>query len=274
MIWRILLNIVLFLLLTVATQTGSIILVICVPIFYLARKRFVNRWKKFGFKLFCYLIVYLICTALVVPIVAKQFGRVQLPLFESNHIRPANALTYFLNRNYVRLELKATVESVAEQMNSKYPGMTINYLDANFPFINKFPLLPHLSHNDGKKLDISFFYKTKTGEQSNEVPSFIGYGVCEEPKPSEYNMPSICAAQGYWQYNALSKIVSQKKKTELLFDTERTKTIVNCFAAQNSIGRMFIEPHLKTRLGLTNSKIVFHGCQAVRHDDHLHIQLK
>jgi hypothetical protein len=27
-------------------------------------------------------------------------------------------------------------------------------------------------------------------------------------------------------------------------------------------------------LGLTNNKIRFHGCHAVRHDDHLHVQLK
>ncbi|MFT5619364.1 MAG: hypothetical protein ACI85I_002607, partial [Arenicella sp.] len=39
-------------------------------------------------------------------------------------------------------------------------------------------------------------------------------------------------------------------------------------------GKVFIEPHLKTRLGLENySKIRFHGCQAVRHDDHIHVQL-
>ena len=30
----------------------------------------------------------------------------------------------------------------------------------------------------------------------------------------------------------------------------------------------------KTRLLLTSDKIRFHGCQAVRHDDHIHVQLK
>ncbi len=274
MIWRILSNLILIVLLTIITQTGGLVLILCIPFFYLTRNKFSNLWKKFAFKLASYTVAYSICTVLIVPFVAKQFGKVQLPLFETSHFRPANSLTYFLNRNYVRSELKTALESVAKEMNKKYPGTTINYLDANFPFINKFPLLPHRSHNDGRKLDVSFSYKTKSGERSNEVPSFIGYGVCEEPQPNEYNMPSICAAKGYWQYSALKKIVSQKKNGELLFDAERTRSLVNFFAEQEVIGWMFIEPHLKTRLGLTSSKVAFHGCQAVRHDDHLHVQLK
>ena len=43
---------------------------------------------------------------------------------------------------------------------------------------------------------------------------------------------------------------------------------------QPNLGKVFIEPHLKDRMKLTNSKIRFHGCGAVRHDDHIHIQLK
>jgi len=39
-------------------------------------------------------------------------------------------------------------------------------------------------------------------------------------------------------------------------------------------GKIFIEPHLKSRLGFANdSKVRFHGCAAVRHDDHIHIEL-
>ena len=58
------------------------------------------------------------------------------------------------------------------------------------------------------------------------------------------------------------------------FDEERTKALVLLFAANQSIGKIFIEPHLKQRLHLTSNKIRFHGCRAVRHDDHLHVQLK
>ena len=164
---------------------------------------------------------------------------------------------------------------VAEEMHKKYPGTITNYLDANFPFIDKFPLLPHLSHNDGKKLDLSFSYiDSRTGEPTNDCPSIIGYGVCEEPLPSEVNTSVYCDHKGYWQYSFLKKIIPQSKKEFYAFDNERTKELVNLFAAQPEIGKIFIEPHLKTRLGLTSDKIRFHGCQAVRHDDHIHVQLK
>jgi hypothetical protein len=54
----------------------------------------------------------------------------------------------------------------------------------------------------------------------------------------------------------------------------RTKALVNMFVSEYEIGKIFIEPHLKTRLKLTSDKIRFHGCQAVRHDDHIHVQLR
>ena len=38
--------------------------------------------------------------------------------------------------------------------------------------------------------------------------------------------------------------------------------------------RLSHAPHLKARLGLNSNKVRFHGCHAVRHDDHFHVQLK
>ena len=160
-------------------------------------------------------------------------------------------------------------------MDNKFPGTTVNYLDANFPFLDKFPLFPHLSHNDGKKLDLSFCYRdNKTGESTNECPSFIGYGICEEPRPNEKNTADFCADKGYWQYSFMTKVISQDNKQNFKFDIDKTKELVNHFAKQPQIGKIFIEPHLKTRLNLTSDKIRFHGCQAVRHDDHIHVQLQ
>ena len=184
-------------------------------------------------------------------------------------------MTCLLNRNYVRPELKQIAFDVAKEMNDKFPGTTIHYLDANFPFIDKFPLLPHLSHNDGKKLDFAFCYRdTKTGEPTNECPSFIGYGISEEPLPGEKNTADFCADKGFWQYSILTKIMSHNTPTEFTFDNEKTKELVNLIAIQPAIEKIFIEPHLKTRLQLTSEKIRFHGCQAVRHDDHIHFQVK
>jgi hypothetical protein len=171
--------------------------------------------------------------------------------------------------------LRQIAFEVAKQMSEKFSGTTVNYLDANFPFINKFPLIPHLSHNDGKKLDLSFCYSdTKTNKPTNECPSFIGYGICEEPQANEKNTADFCADKGYWQYSFMTKLVPQYNKQNFAFDTLKTRELVNFFAAQQSIGKIFIEPHLKSRLNLTSNKIRFHGCQAVRHDDHIHLQLQ
>lgn len=269
------LGLLLICLLTALTQVGGVVFLISLLTFGLIDKRLNRPWTRLAAKVFTFATLYLIFVFVVVPWTAKSFGRVQLPLFENRHLQPANIWTCLLNRNYVRLQLREITYKVAEDMNNKYPGTTINYLDANFPFIDKFPLLPHLSHNDGKKLDLSFQYNdSKTGQMTNNIPSFIGYGICEEPQNGEENKPEDCDKKGYWQYNLLRDIVSQDNKDKFIFDNKRTKELVNSFASHDGLGKIFIEPHLKTRLGLTSNKIRFHGCQAVRHDDHIHVQLK
>lgn len=269
------LTLMLFFLLTILTQVGGLVYLFSILTYKLTDKWTTNNLLKATYQFASFLTLYCLATFLIVPVIAKPFGRVPLPLTETNHLQPLNILTCFLNRNYVRPELKQTAFQVANQMNDKFPGTTTNYLDANFPFLDKFPLMPHLSHNDGKKLDLSFCYRnTKTGEATNECPSFIGYGICEEPRLDEKNMASLCADKGYWQYSFLTKVISQDSKQDFTFDSDKTRALVNFYASKSNIGKIFIEPHLKARLNLTSDKIKFHGCQAVRHDDHIHVQLK
>jgi hypothetical protein len=266
--------IVTFLLLTILTQIGGLVLILSLLTHQFIKQRVNNLWGRRCSRLLAFIVLYLFCVFVIVPLIAKPFGRVPLPLFRTNQVQPGIIWTCLLNRNYVTPVLKATLFSVADKLNKKYPGTVVNYLEANFPFINGFPLPPHLSHNDGKKLDLSFQYNDrKSGLSTTNLPSFFGYGVCEAPKGSEQNMPDVCARKGYWQYNFISQIISQDKN-EFVFDDVRTKRLVNLFAEQATIGKIFIEPHLKTRLGLVSTKIRFHGCQAVRHDDHIHVQLK
>lgn len=165
--------------------------------------------------------------------------------------------------------------SVAKEMNLKYPGTIVNYLDANFPLVNGFPLFPHLSHNNGEKIDLSFCYKDKQSFiETNHAPSLIGYGICEEPVGGEKNTPQFCREKGFWQYSFLQSIMPQGRKADFVFYGEKTKYLVQLFAKDARIGKIFIEPHLQSRLQLTSDKVRFHGCQAVRHDDHVHVQLK
>ena len=261
--------------LTIVTQVGGICLLISLAFYKQINKHWNKIYQKIIIKGCAFLIVYLILTFGINPYLATYFGREPLPIFEEKGLRPNNIFTCLLNRNYVRLELKKIALKVAFKMNEKFPGTKVNYLDANFPYLNNFPLLPHLSHNDGKKLDFTFFYTDKkSGKRVNIVPSPIGYGICEESLPNEKNTADFCSKNGYWHYSLLKKVVPQKNKYLYLFDTARTKEFVNLFTKENEIGKIFLEPHLIERLKLKSKKIAFHGCKAVRHDDHLHIQLK
>jgi hypothetical protein len=267
-------NFFLFLILTILTQIGGVIFLLSRLTNPYTDSLTTNKHVKHCYRCLVFLGIYLICTFLIVPMIAKPFGRVPLPIMEEDHLRPLNILTRLLNRNYVSPELKHSVIRVSKMMNEKYPGTKINYLDANFPFFDHFPLLPHLSHNDGRKIDFAFCYKDATTEiPTNHCPSFIGYGIYEKPQSNEVNTAETCESRGYWQYSILEKVVPQYSKEDYKLDEVKTKALVNLFVADPSIMKIFIEPHLKNRMKLTSSKIRFHGCQAVRHDDHIHIQL-
>jgi len=261
--------------LTIITQIGGIILLVSLSLNPLIKRKIEKRGYRILARISCFLAFYLLATFLIVPIIAKPLGRVALPIFKQQKLKPLNFLTCLLNRHYVKPEMKEIALNIATDMNRRFPGTTLNYLEANFPFINGFPLIPHLSHNDGRKLDLAFAYISKeTGLSTNATPSPFGYGICEEPRENETNTALLCSSQGRWQYSLLKKFMPQSRKAQFIFDSTRTKAIVNAFAVKNNIGKIFIEPHLKTRLHLTNDKIRFHGCQAVRHDDHIHVQLK
>jgi hypothetical protein len=264
-----------FIILTILTQIGGFVYLLNIAIHRVNKRKVDRQFRGRLIKLSSFLLLYLVMTFAIVPFVARALGRVPLPLTTTNHLRPARMLTCFLNRNYVTTALRDVSFKVATGINQKYPGTVVNYLDASFPFINKFPLMPHLSHNDGKKVDFSFCYmNSKTGEATNSIPSIIGYGICEEPSANEINTPRICGQKGFWQYSMLKKIVPQGRKKDFSFNESKTADLINLFAEEKEVGKIFIEPHLKERLHLVNEKIRFQGCHAVRHDDHIHVQLK
>lgn len=160
------------------------------------------------------------------------------------------------------------------KMHTQY-GVTTYYLDACFPFRKGFPLLPHLSHNNGKKVDLAFYYTSpQTGKQQHGSPSPIGYGVGEPPRKNEIQQAEICKQKGYWQYSFIQNLIGRFRKSNYAFDETKTKQMVELILKNAEIGKVFIEPHLANRMGIKNPKLKFQGCHSVRHDDHIHIQLK
>lgn len=265
-----------FLTLTALTQVGGIIYLTAKLLFKKANRLLPTKMPLFLQKIATFLLLYLIGTFFIVPPLAKMNGRVPLPYFSKKKtLRPANLLTVVLNRHYVRPALKELTETISTKINNKYPKTKLSYLDANFPFWNGFPLIPHISHNDGKKIDLSFLYKHReTGNFIDERLTFTGYGFCEMPRRGEVDQPAICARKGHWQYSLLEKFVNKSRNPHVQFDKARNRALLQIMASEKRTGKILIEPHLEKRLRLNSyKKVRYHGCHAVRHDDHIHLQL-
>lgn len=252
-------------LLTIITQIGGIIYLIA--LFVVKKNARRKRLKLVGI----FSGLYLLATFMIIPIVAPIFGREKI---KETELVKAHSFFYKLaNRNYVRPKLNIAIRKIASEFEQKNSGIQMVYLDANFPFIDNFPLLPHLSHNDGKKIDVSLIYKEKNGLLTNRKPSVSGYGAFENPTKREYDQIANCKSKGHWQYDFPKYLTFGKVNKDIEFSTMGTRRLAKIIVEQREIGMLFIEPHLKARLNLTNEKIRFHGCQAVRHDDHIHFQL-
>lgn len=274
-ILKVFFSVIIFVLLTAATQVGGIIYLLWIPIGRLVNQR-VDQWfYKFLARLGSFLLIYVLFTFLIIPPLAKKAGRVALPVIETGHVQPLHFYTCLLNRHYVKPELREALMLAANKLHNQFSNTLVNYLDAGFPFLDGFPLLPHLSHNDGKKVDLAFRYKdATTGDPVNGSPSAWGYGVSEEPTAAEVNTATYCKMKGYKQYSAMKEFVSQANKKNYLFDEEQTRALIQNLVAVKTVNTIFIEPHLKERMNLTDKKIKFQGCHSVRHDDHIHAQIK
>jgi len=258
----------LFVLLTVTTQVGGIVLLIAWLVSNRLQARWQVRWPRaIGTAVF--VTLYLVTTAFIVPPLARLNGRVPLPLF-GDTLAPRSTLTVLFNRNYVDRELEQMVRGVAHDfVHDGHPPLV--YLDACFPFFDGFPLLPHLSHNDGRKLDLAFCYRNAVGESTEHTPSIIGYGALEQTRDGEEDTAARCASQGAWWYDMLGCVPVDRS---IVLDEERTLDLVNALAAHPLTSKIFIEPFLKARWGIVSGKVRFHGCHAVSHADHIHVQLR
>lgn len=215
--------------------------------------------------------LYLISTYFLVPKLSPLFGREKIEI--NKNLEAHFFLTDLLNRNYVNANLNRVLINLSKKIKTIHPELKVIYLDANFPFIDGFPLLPHLSHNDGKKIDITLIYKNKENKITNKKKSNSGYGVFEEPKINEVNQTEICKRKNYFQYDFPKYLTFGTINKELFLSEELTKQLILEIIKQKEVQKVFIEPHLKTRLKLKSNKIRFHGCKAVRHDDHIHFQI-
>lgn len=258
----------LFGLLTLLTQVGGFV--------YLAARWLSGRWKITGWaaRLAVFVALYASAT-MALPFLAPSFGRVALSCLESGSLQVQSPLYCVLNRNYLTPGAKRAAEVLSEAMAAAYPGTVTLVLDANFPFLDGFPLLPHLSHDDGRKLDIAFYYRDASGAVLDRAArSPIGYFAFEKPAdgavlPCEGRADLLTLR---WDMGLLQGLFPAWP-----LDEARTGTALRWLASDGpefGVERIFIEPHLSQRLGVSSQNIRFQGCRAARHDDHIHFQVK
>ncbi|WP_289055715.1 hypothetical protein [Carboxylicivirga marina] len=263
---KILVHVSVFILLTLLTQIGGVV--------YLMSFVFCGR-IKYNFPLkgvAAFVIIYCLGTFVTTPMLAKLFNRERIVHYDN--LQPANYMTVLMNRNYVRAEVNDYLKEVTESLRQQDSQIVIRYLDACFPLIDGFPLLPHLSHFDGKKLDLSLVYENRHGEIVNSSKSVSGYGVFEGPRNGEVNQNKACQTAGFSYYDMPKYLTLGSINSELRFSEKGNKALMDVLTQNEVVEKVFLEPHLKERLRLKNKKIRFHGCHSVRHDDHIHVQVK
>jgi hypothetical protein len=184
-----------------------------------------------------------------------------------------NPLFCILDRNYVDARLVTLLANLSIEIQQTFPGTVTLFLDGSLPFLNGFPLLPHLSHADGRKIDIAYYYAAADGVyQPGKLRSPIGYWAFEQPTEGD---KSACGKRWLslrWDMTALQSIYPS-----LQLEPDRTRAALNWLVTEGprlGVQRIFIEPYLAERLGVASPMLGFQGCRAARHDDHIHIQIK
>lgn len=266
--------IILVIILTLVTEVGGFLLWIAFGITAIIRH--FRKVPRGVLTTAIFILLYSICSTFLLPTLAPIFGKVPLNCFSNpTHPYEANSpLFCALNRHYVNPGLKKVLEELSVHMASEYPNTTVSYLDANFPLLNSVPLLPHLSHNDGKKLDLAFFYQRKKDNKpiAKGGAWFLGY-FAFSPAWSEDIGHIANSNNGIFRWNVRWL---QSFFKELDLDNERTSELVRYLCndeAAKQVQRVFIEPYLKKTLNVHSDKIRFAGRHAARHDDHVHIQI-
>ncbi|MEM8849506.1 MAG: hypothetical protein AAGE03_05655 [Pseudomonadota bacterium] len=196
--------------------------------------------------------------------IAPMTGRGLVACGNEGALRSASWVHCALNRSYATPEMAAVLDDLAVDMDARFPGTQTLLLDANFPFLTGFPLLPHLSHDDGEKADIAFYYAGPDGYMPGRLRSPIGY-FAFQPGPSDCQPRRLTLR---WDLTWLQPLWPDHD-----LDQDRTATALRTLIADPRVDRLFIEPHLRNSLGVMDPKLRFQGCRAARHDDHIHLQL-
>jgi len=276
-VFKLFLGLIVFIVLTALTQIGGIVFVVSallVSWFLGARHwNFLLRWIT---HLIAFAVLYAAVTVAAVPPLAREFGRHPLPCLPAAN-RPYGAVhpaLCILNRHYASSSAHRVLSALTKEMNAQFSGTTVLYLDAGFPFLDGFPMLPHLLHDDGRSVDLAFFYTNARGVyQRGRTRSPFGYWAFEPPRKGD---PRPCFQDKglglRWDLGFLQKYWRPYK-----LDEKRTAAMVRWLVTEGpnfGVQRVYLEPHLVNRFQIASPFLRFQGCRSERHDDHIQIKLR
>ncbi|WP_425073241.1 hypothetical protein [Sagittula sp. S175] len=198
-------------------------------------------------------------------VAAPMAGRVALPC-TGDVLRMQSPVYCVAMRNFVTPEMALVAQGAAEAVARQYPGTVTLALDGGLPFLDGFPLLPHLSHDDGEKLDLAFYYADEAYAPGRSR-SPIGY-FAFEALDAPVCPPAWLTLR--WDLRWLQPLWSA---SDLQVEEARTVALIHALETDARVAKIFVEPPLLQRWGLAGPKLRFQGCRAARHDDHVHVQL-
>lgn len=194
-------------------------------------------------------------------------GLVSLPCDASTPLEPVRERCCRNDRHFVTPAARDTLTAAARAIAARYPDEVLRFMDASGPDGVK-PFLPHLSHGDGRQIDLGLYYTDVAGRPLDRFPDTSRYGGRWPAEPVRPGEQLACPSGRSGRAEKPDPPANRPWR----LDEARTKALLETLIADRRVRRVLIEPHLEQRLGLWgHPKLRFAGCQAARHDDHIHV---
>ena len=200
------------------------------------------------------------------PATPNAAGLVTLPCSGNGPLRPVSDEYCASQINYVTPVARRALLRIAERFARSHRGYVVRYMRASWPSGVR-PMPPTLSHGDGREVDLALFYTDARGRPRPFPPASDGYRSYEPPRREA---DRVCVGQ-HGDHDQPDPPANRDWR----LNERPTADLMRLLSADPTVSHMFIEPHLKARLGFARDpKVRFAGCQAARHDDHLHVDFR